>query len=126
MAAMANFFDLSSWPKRFRFVAVLEAISWAGLLIGMAFKYLPEEGPEIGVKIFGPIHGGIFVIYIIVTLFTARALRWHPATTLLALYLSIPPFGTLFFEWSAKVTGQLGELSADSTNAVGRAPAPAR
>ncbi len=95
MAAMANFFDLSSWPKRFRFVAVLEAISWAGLLIGMAFKYLPEEGPEIGVKIFGPIHGAIFVIYVLVALFTARAVKWDFKTLALAMISSIPPFMTI-------------------------------
>ncbi|CAM3163969.1 Integral membrane protein [Prescottella defluvii] len=111
MAAMANFFDLSSWPKRFRFVAVLEAFSWAGLLIGMAFKYLPESGPEIGVKIFGPIHGAIFVIYVIVALFTARAVKWDFKTLALAMVSSIPPFMTIWFErWAAR-NGSLGELS---------------
>ncbi|MCD7052279.1 DUF3817 domain-containing protein [Rhodococcus sp. BH2-1] len=111
MAAMANFFDLSSWPKRFRFVAVLEAISWAGLLIGMAFKYLPEEGPEIGVKIFGPIHGAIFVIYVLVALFTARAVKWDFKTLALAMISSIPPFMTIWFEMWAARNGRLGELS---------------
>jgi len=113
MATMANFFDLSSWPKRFRFVAVLEAFSWAGLLIGMAFKHIPEinGGPEIGVKIFGPIHGAIFVIYVLVALFTARAVRWDFKTLVLAMISSIPPFMTIWFEMWAARNGKLGELS---------------
>ena len=51
MVVMLNFFDLSTTAKRFRFVAVLEAFTWLGLLIGMAFKYIPADGNEIGVKI---------------------------------------------------------------------------
>ena len=113
MAAMANIFDLSSWPKRFRLVAILEAFSWAGLLIGMAFKHIPEinGGPELGVKIFGPIHGAIFVIYVLFALFTARSLKWDFKTLALAMVSSIPPFMTVWFEkWAAR-TGRLGELS---------------
>lgn len=125
MAAMANFFDLSSWPKRFRFVAVLEAISWAGLLIGMAFKHIPEinGGPELGVKIFGPIHGAIFVIYVLVALFTARAVRWDFKTLALALVSSIPPFMTVWFEMWAARSGRLGELSSGGAAAAERVAA---
>ncbi|MFD4470164.1 DUF3817 domain-containing protein [Rhodococcus sp. NPDC058505] len=112
MAVMANIFDLSTPAKRFRFVAILEAFTWAGLLLGMAFKYLPENGNEIGVKIFGPFHGAVFVLFIVVALLTARALKWNLVTTGLALLSSIPPFFTILFEWWAKRTGQLGELSA--------------
>jgi integral membrane protein len=42
----------------------LEAATWVGLLIGMAFKYLPANGSEIGVKIFGPLHGAAFLLYL--------------------------------------------------------------
>ena len=109
---MSDFFDLGTTAKRFRFVAWLEAFTWAGLLIGMAFKYLPAEGNEIGVKIFGPIHGAVFVLFVLVALVTARALRWNLWTTALALLSSIPPFGTVVFEvWAAR-TGRLAELSA--------------
>ena len=41
----------------FRVVAVFEAFTWAGLLVGMYFKYL-GNGSELGVQIFGPLHGG--------------------------------------------------------------------
>ncbi|MFH5230609.1 DUF3817 domain-containing protein [Antrihabitans spumae] len=109
---MGNVFDLSTTAKRFRFVAILEAFTWAGLLIGMAFKYIPENGNEIGVKIFGPIHGGVFVLFIAVAIYAAIKLSWSWLTTLLALVSSIPPFGTLVFEWWAVQSNQLAELSA--------------
>ncbi|WP_201265442.1 DUF3817 domain-containing protein [Rhodococcus sp. P1Y] len=112
MVDMLNFFDLSTTAKRFRFIAILEALTWLGLLIGMAFKYIPADGNEIGVKIFGPIHGAVFVIYLIVTVLTAVKLRWTVVTTLLAAVASIPPFGTIVFEvWAAR-TGKLAELSS--------------
>ena len=81
----------------FRIVAVAEALSWVGLLIGMYVKYGPET-TELGVKIFGPIHGGIFVAYVVVTLVASRALRWSTRTTVLALVCSIPPLATVWFE----------------------------
>ena len=81
----------------FRIVAVAEACSWVGLLVGMYIKYVPET-TERGVQIFGPIHGAIFIAYVIVSLVTARALRWSPRTTVLALICSIPPLATVWFE----------------------------
>ena len=81
----------------FRIVAVAEALSWVGLLIGMYVKYGPET-TELGVKIFGPIHGGIFVAYVAVTLVASRALGWSTRTTVLALVCSIPPLATVWFE----------------------------
>ena len=42
-------------PGRFRLVALAEAVSWVGLLVGMYFKYLGTPRTEIGVKVFG--HG---------------------------------------------------------------------
>lgn len=81
----------------FRVVAVAEACSWAGLLIGMLFKYL-VVGNEIGVQVFGPIHGALFVGYVLVTVLAARTFGWRLPTTLLGLACSIPPFATLWFE----------------------------
>ncbi|MGW6335627.1 DUF3817 domain-containing protein [Nocardia rhamnosiphila] len=110
-----NFLGLGTVAGRFRFFAVLEALSWLGLLVGMAFKYLPAEGNEIGVKIFGPVHGGIFVLFVLTALLAARELEWNWKTTVLALLSSIPPFCTVIFEVWAVRTGRLGELSAVGT-----------
>ena len=108
---MSGAFDLSTVAKRFRFVAILEAFTWAGLLIGMFFKYVPANGNEIGVKIFGPIHGVVFIAFVIISIITARALSWTLATTAAALVSSIPPFGTVVFEQWAVRSGRLAELT---------------
>jgi integral membrane protein len=86
----------------FRIVAVAEALSWVGLLIGMYVKYVPET-TELGVQIFGPIHGGIFVAYVVTSVVAARVLRWSIGTTLLALAASVPPLASIVFErWASR------------------------
>ncbi|GAA3461627.1 DUF3817 domain-containing protein [Saccharothrix longispora] len=97
---------LSSPVGRFRLLAMAEAVSWAGLLLGMFFKYVVVQN-EIGVKVFGPIHGLVFVGYVLVTLMMAQ--QWDRKTLFWALFASIPPFGTVVFErWAAK-TGRLDD-----------------
>ena len=88
----------------FRLVALLEGLSWLGLLAGMYAKYLTDAG-EGGVKLFGPIHGGIFVAYVLLTVLVGRAQRWSPRTVLLGLACSVPPFATVLFEVWAQRTG---------------------
>jgi integral membrane protein len=95
----------------FRIVAVAEALSWLGLLIGMLFKYVISD-TEVGVKVFGPIHGAIFVTYVLTCLVVRGPLRWSGSTLLLALAASIPPFGSLVFEQWASRTGRLGRPAA--------------
>ena len=50
----------------------------------MLFKYVLSDN-EIGVKIFGPIHGGIFVAYVITVVAVRTPLRWTIPVTLAAL-----------------------------------------
>jgi integral membrane protein len=90
----------------FRVVAFAEALSWLGLLIGMFFKYVVEAGDQ-GVRIFGPVHGTVFLTYLVVTLVTWRAQRWPLHVALLALAASVPPFCTVVFEEWARRTGRL-------------------
>jgi integral membrane protein len=99
----------------FRAVAIAEAISWIGLLAGMFVKYVPETS-EIGVKIFGPIHGAIFVAYVVVALLSSRVLRWSRGTTVLALAASLPPLATAWFERRATRRGDLP--SGDAVSAA--------
>jgi integral membrane protein len=90
----------------FRAVAIAEAISWIGLLAGMFVKYVPETS-EIGVQIFGPIHGAVFVAYVVVALLASRVLGWSRGTVLLALVASIPPLATAWFERRVTRSGDL-------------------
>jgi integral membrane protein len=88
----------------FRTVAIAEAISWIGLLAGMFVKYVPRTS-ELGVQVFGPIHGAVFVAYVVVAVLAARVLRWSPTTTVLALAASVPPLATVWFERRASRAG---------------------
>ena len=90
----------------FRVVAVAEALSWLGLLAGMYVKYVPQTS-EVGVQVFGPVHGGIFVAYVVTTFVARRLLRWDLSTTILALAASVPPLTTVLFERWATRTGRL-------------------
>jgi integral membrane protein len=74
---------------------------------------------EIGVQVFGPIHGALFVAYVVITIWTARTYRWRLPTTLLALAASIPPLATLWSERRAQRTGLLGRSSAVASRAGG-------
>ncbi len=118
---------MTSAVAAFRTVAIAEALSWTGLLVGMFFKYL-VVGDDIGVKVFGPIHGGLFLVYLAVTVLVRRQLRWSTAGTVLALLASVPPLGTLVFERWATRTGRLQAapmLSPSIDTRVGNDP-PAR
>lgn len=90
----------------FRLVAFAEALSWAGLLTGMFFKYVVDAG-EQGVHVFGPIHGAVFVAYVVLALLSWWRLRWSLPTAFLALAASVPPFCTVLFEVWADRTGRL-------------------
>ena len=90
----------------FTTVAFLEGLSWSGLLVGMYLKYLTDFG-EAGVQLFGPLHGGVFVVYVVLALVVGRRLRWSAGTLALGLVASVPPFGTVAFEVWARRSGRL-------------------
>ena len=110
MALMTTIFDLSTPAKRFRLVAIWEAVTWLALLIAMFFKWV--LGYEEAIRIPGMVHGiAGFMLFVVVTFITAWALKWDIKTTFLALVSSVPPFGTIVFERWAVKTGRLAELS---------------
>lgn len=93
--------------KIFSITAAVEALTWVGLLIGMWFKY-GGAGNEIGVKIFGPLHGAVFVAYVLAAVAVAWQQKWPLFwTTTLALVAAVPPFATIIFERWAKRTNRL-------------------
>ncbi len=107
MAAMTSSFDLRTRSGWFRLIALAEAVSWAGLLVGMYFKYLGSPRTEIGVKVFGPIHGGVFVAFVIAALLVGIVRKWDIATWILALLASIVPLGSVIFVMWADRTSRL-------------------
>jgi integral membrane protein len=108
MAAMTGALDLRSIAGWFRLIALLEAVSWVGLLIGMYFKYLGSPRTEIGVKVFGPAHGAVFVAFVAVALLAGIAFKWTATTFLAALLGSIVPLGSVIFLIWADRTGRMG------------------
>ncbi|MCZ7437975.1 DUF3817 domain-containing protein [Micromonospora sp. WMMC241] len=94
------------WIRAFVVAAIAEACSWAALLAGMAVKYGPPRN-EIGVQVFGPIHGALFVAYGLLVLVVARRRRWSLVRTGLALASAVPPFATVLFERWARRRGLL-------------------
>jgi integral membrane protein len=124
MAAMATRIDVRSVAGWFRLIAFAEALSWAGLLIGMYFKYLGSPQTEVGVKIFGPIHGGIFVAFVIGALLVGVAHRWGALTWLLALLGSIVPLGSVIFLIWAERTGRMDPVDAPAAGVRPGQPVP--
>jgi integral membrane protein len=98
--------DPRSVARVFRAAAIAEAVSWVLLLAGMFVKWVLRTS-EVGVQVFGPVHGAVFVGYVLVTLLAWRVLRWSPLTALLALAASVPPLVTVWFERWARRTGRL-------------------
>jgi integral membrane protein len=92
--------------RAFRAVAIAEAVSWVLLLAGMFVKWVLRTS-ELGVQLAGPVHGAVFVAYVLVSLLAWRVLGWSPRTALLALAASVPPLCTVVFERWARRTGRL-------------------
>ena len=90
----------------FGLLATIEAVTWAGLLVGVILKRVLDV-TEVGVQLFGPLHGAAFLAYCLTALVTWRTLGWTVATGLLALLASLPPFGTVVFHRWARQTGRL-------------------
>ena len=84
-------------PLLFRRVAVAEAFTWAGLLAGMFLKYVTET-TEVGVQVFGMLHGIVFIGYVLVTLVVGVDQQWSRGRILFGLACAVPPFLTLGFE----------------------------
>jgi integral membrane protein len=95
-------------PQLFRRVAVAEAVTWAGLLAGMFLKYVTQT-TEVGVQVFGMLHGVVFIGYVLTTVVVAVDQQWSRGRTLAGLASAVPPFLTLVFERYAGRHGLLAD-----------------
>lgn len=96
-------------PSRlFRIVSIAEAITWTLLLIGMFLKYVTNT-TELGVTIFGRLHGAVFLAYGVTTVLVWIDQRWSLRQGLLGLVCAIPPFATLFFDRWVERNDMLGD-----------------
>ena len=88
---------MSTAARWFRYAAIAETISWVGLLIGMFFKYVVVHD-DLGVYVFGRVHGAMFVFYVATMVWVAITDRWPVGRAIVGFLASIPPFTGLVFE----------------------------
>ncbi len=95
-------------PKRlYGFLAAAEMVTWALLIIAMVIKY--GVGPEIYVRVFGMVHGVVFIAYGLVTIFVWANERWNAGRGILGLASAVVPFATLPFERAMLRRGMLSD-----------------
>jgi integral membrane protein len=80
---------------RTRIIAFIEGISFLVLLfITMPMKYMC--GMPTPNKIFGMVHGVLFILYVLAVIQSKIEYDWNFKKTALALLASIVPFGTFW------------------------------
>ncbi|UYL07757.1 DUF3817 domain-containing protein [Bdellovibrio sp. SKB1291214] len=83
--------------QAFKILGWLEGASFLTLLfIAMPLKYM--GGNPALVKSMGPIHGFLFIGYVLFANFLASELRWSGKTRVAAFLAAVLPFGTFWFE----------------------------
>ena len=86
--------------KTFRFVALAEATSF---LVLLSCSFFARDG----VPIMGPIHGMLFLGYVLIALMIREDARWTGKETILVLAGAVLPFGGFVVDrWLAR-TGQV-------------------
>ncbi|GAB3900249.1 DUF3817 domain-containing protein [Larkinella knui] len=82
---------------RFRFIGILEGISYLVLLgIAMPLKYL--AGWPHAVKVVGWAHGVLFIAYLVALIAVTIDRRWSLIRVIVAFIASLVPFGTFWLE----------------------------
>lgn len=95
--------------------ARFEALTWAGLLLGMFLKYVTET-TEFGVWLFGRLHGAAFLLYFFMSLIAAIRLRWPWWAAVLAVLAAIPPLVTYPLELWFRQRGLLERSTGRKSN----------
>lgn len=91
--------------KTFRYVALAEATSFLLLLVATIVKH-SQDAPE-GVQILGPIHGILFLAYVVLALAVRAEQRWSAQATIGVLAGAVLPFGGFVVDRWLTRTGQL-------------------
>lgn len=76
---------------------MLEGLSLLLLVfVGVPVKYFFQD--PLPVKILGPIHGGLFLLYIVMMIPAALDKKWNVFTIVKLLIASIIPFGFIYID----------------------------
>jgi integral membrane protein len=83
--------------KALRYVGHTEGVSFL-LLLFIATPLKHFAGNPMPVKVLGPIHGGLFLLYIAMAIAATIRFRWSWTHIPLAVIASIMPFGPFVYE----------------------------
>lgn len=84
-------------PRAFyRAVAIAEAVTWTGLLLGMALKYGLDM--PVAVLVAGSIHGLVFITYALTAALVGVNQRWPSGRIAFAVATAIIPYATIPFD----------------------------
>lgn len=83
--------------RNFRYVALVEATTFLLLLVASVIKN--TGGSEIGVKVLGPIHGLLFIAYVVMALNLRESAGWTGKQTVWILIGAVLPFGGYVVDW---------------------------
>jgi integral membrane protein len=89
--------------RTYRVFAWVTGVVLLGLVLAMVAKY--GFGESGGVAVIGPMHGFLYMGYIVATLILAERCRWRPVQALLVLLAGTIPFASFVAE--RKVTRQV-------------------
>ena len=78
--------------RNFRYVALAEAVSFLILIVASIVKRTADDA-DIGVTIMGPIHGALFVLYILFAYSLREPQNWTGKQTGLIMLGAVLPFG---------------------------------
>jgi integral membrane protein len=91
--------------KTFRYVALAEATSFLILLVAAVIKHT-QDAPG-GVQVMGPIHGLLFLTYVVIALNVRGPAGWSQRATIGVLAGAVLPFGGFVVDRWLSRTGQL-------------------
>jgi integral membrane protein len=77
--------------RSFRWVAVVEAVSWLALILATIVKYAAESPGAV--KVLGPIHGTLFILYVVLAMVIRSRVGWSTRALLTVLIESVVPGG---------------------------------
>jgi len=89
--------------RAFRAFAWVTGLGLVALCVAMVFAYAYLVVPSVpqdrrGVAVIGPVHGFLYMGYIVATLLLAERMRWAPAKAVLILLAGTVPFASFVAE----------------------------
>lgn len=86
----------TSTLKRFRFLSILEGISYIAFFITMPLKYFMEM--PMPNKIVGMSHGVLFLAYVLFAYLVTKEQNWSKKSFSVLFVASLIPFATFYVE----------------------------